>query len=215
MYFDMAGTDAATAYKLLAASVVPRPIAWTVTRSTSGGLNAAPFSFFNVMGSDPPVVALGILGDPERGLKDTARNIIETGEFVVNLVPVSLVNKMNLTAIDAPQGVNEIELAGLATVPSQHVSPPRLAESPVAFECVNQTSIMTGPNQLLVVGRVLAIHIQDQFVIDARRGHVDTLGLDLVARTFGSGYARIGEPFNLARPSWAVRDSVPGLKQTS
>lgn len=215
MYFDMANTDTATAYKLLAASVVPRPIAWTVTRNASGGLNAAPFSFFNVMGSEPPVVALGILGDPERGLKDTARNIIETGEFVVNLVPVGLVNKMNLTAIDAPRGVNEIELAGLATVSSQHVAPPRLAESPVAFECVNQSSIMTGPNQLLVVGRVLAIHIHDQYVIDAKRGHVDTLGLDLVARTFGSGYARIGEPFNVARPTWAARDSVSGLKKSS
>lgn len=203
MYFDLATVDPAITYKLLTASIVPRPIAWTVTRSPAGLINAAPFSFFNVMGSAPPVVALGILGDPVRGLKDTARNILDTGEFVVNLVPVRLLETMNLTSIDAPSDVSEIDLAGLATTQSTHVKPPRIAESPVAFECVNQASIVTGPNQVLVVGRVVAIHIQDEFVKDATRGHVHTLKLDLAARTFGAGYARIGEPFDLVRPSWA------------
>ncbi len=211
MYFDLAKTETAITYKLLAATVVPRPIAWTVTRNSKGGLNAAPYSFFNVMGSAPPVVALGILGDPERGFKDTSRNIMETGEFVINLVPVGLVEKMNLTAIDAPAGTSEIELAGIETTPSVHVAPPRITASPVSFECVNQASVVTGPSQVLVVGRVLAIHIDDAYIKDAKRGHVDTLKLDLVARTFGAGYARIGEPFDISRPNWANRHLIEGL----
>lgn len=203
MYYDLSKTETAIAYKLLAATVVPRPIAWTVTRSKSGIINAAPFSFFNVVGSAPPTVVLGILSDPEKGLKDTARNITETGEFVINLVPVSLVESMNLTSIDAPADVSEIEMARIPTTPSIHVSPPRISTSPVSFECINQTSLVTGPNQILIVGRVVAIHIADEFMKDPVRGHVDTLKLDLVARTFGAGYARIGEPFDLSRPTWA------------
>jgi flavin reductase (DIM6/NTAB) family NADH-FMN oxidoreductase RutF len=202
MYYDLSKTDTAIAYKLLAATVVPRPIAWTVTRSKSGQLNAAPFSFFNVMGSAPPTVALGILRDPEKGKKDTANNILETGEFVINLVPMSLVGSMNETAVNAPADISEIELAGLSTTPSIHVTPPRISASPVAFECVTHTFLETGPNQILVVGRVVAIHIADEFMKDPVRGHVDTLKLDLVARTFGAGYVRMGEPFDLTRPTW-------------
>jgi flavin reductase (DIM6/NTAB) family NADH-FMN oxidoreductase RutF len=203
MYYDLSKTDTAIAYKLLAATVVPRPIAWTVTRSKSGLLNAAPFSFFNVMGSAPPTVALGILRDPKKGKKDTANNILETGEFVINLVPMNLVESMNETAINAPADISEIEMAGLATTPSIHIAPPRILASPVAFECVTHTFLETGPNQILVVGRVVAIHIADEFMKDPVRGHVDTLKLDFVARTFGAGYVRMGEPFDLTRPTWA------------
>jgi flavin reductase (DIM6/NTAB) family NADH-FMN oxidoreductase RutF len=202
MRFDIDTTETSITYKLLAASVVPRPIAWTVTLDKHGRINAAPFSFFNVMGSAPPIIALGILGDAKKGFKDSARNIMDTGEFVVNLVPVTLAEKMNITSIDAPTGLNELELAGLTPASSEHVKPPRIAESPVSFECINHSTVVTGPHQVLVIGRVLAIHIKDEFLIDAARGHVDTLKLDLVARTFGSGFARIGEPFDLIRPSW-------------
>jgi flavin reductase (DIM6/NTAB) family NADH-FMN oxidoreductase RutF len=202
MRFDLDKTSVDVAYKLLAASVVPRPIAWTVTLDRQGRINAAPFSFFNVMGAAPPIVALGILGDPVKGFKDTARNILETGEFVVNLVPVSLAGQMNETSIDAPAGLDELALAGLTTAPSKHVRPPCIAECPVSFECMNQSSVVTGPHQALVIGRVLAIHVKDEFLKDAARGHVDTLKLDLVARTFGSGFARIAEPFEMARPRW-------------
>ena len=212
MYFDLAKTGPGLTYKLLAATVVPRPIAWTVTCNPSGVLNAAPYSFFNVMGSAPPIVALGILGDPERGFKDTAQNILDTGEFVVNLVPVHLVEKMNLTSINAPSGTSEIELAGIETTASIHVSPPRISASPVSFECVKHATVETGPSQILIVGRVVAVHIDDEFILDAKRGYIDTLKLDLVARTFGAGYARIGEPFDLARPSWANRQNTCGLK---
>lgn len=204
MRFDLDRIDTQTAYKLMAATVVPRPIGWVTTLNRDGSVNAAPYSFFNVMGSNPPVVALGILGDAERGFKDTSRNILDGGEFVVNLVPDALAPQMNITAVDAPTGVDELELAGLSPAPSEHVKPPRIAESPVSFECVNHSTVITGPHQALVVGRVLAIHIADAFVKDAARGHVDTPGLDLVGRGFGATYIRTRDTYEMARPTWAT-----------
>ena len=203
MRYDLSAVPEPIAYKLLAATIIPRPIAWVVTQDAEGRLNAAPFSFFNVMGSALPTVALGILADPARGLKDTAQAILDTGEFVVNLVPERLVQAMNLTSIDAPRGVNELELAGLATLPSDSVAPPRIAESPVAFECRSLSTVVTGPCQTLVIGRVLAVHNEDRFLKDAARAHIDTDALDLVARSFGSDYVRTHDTFRLDRPTWA------------
>ncbi len=203
MRFDLDAVESAIAYKLLAATVIPRPIAWVVTRGADGVVNAAPYSFFNVMGSSPPTVVLGIMADPARGYKDSARNIMDTGEFVINLVPERLVQAMNLTAADAPRGENELELAGLETAPSAHVSPPRIAESPVALECRTLQTVETGPHQVIVIGRVLAVHIADAFIKDAGRGHVLTDELDLVGRSFGAAYIRTHDTFDLARPTWA------------
>lgn len=202
MRFDLDDVGAQNAYKLLAATVMPRPIAWVVTLDREGTVNAAPFSFFNVMGSAPPTVALGILADPERGFKDTARNILDTEEFVVNLVPERLVGAMNVTAVDAPRGVDELALADLATSPSSRVRPPRIAESPVNFECVLLSSVQTGPAQLVAIGRVLVVHIDDDYLLDVERAYVDTPKLDLVARSYGSGYVRSRDTFNLERPKW-------------
>ncbi|NGM44441.1 flavin reductase family protein [Rhodobacter sp. SGA-6-6] len=203
MRYDLDQVAEPIAYKLLAATTIPRPIAWVVTKGRDGGLNAAPYSFFNVMGSNPPTLALGIMGDPKRGFKDTAQNILDTGEFVVNLVPERLVQKMNLTSADAPRGVDELAFAGLETLPSTHVAPPRIAESPVSYECRALSSVVTGPNQVVVIGRVLAVHIEDRFLLDADRAHIDTNALELVARSFGSDYVRTRDTFSLARPTWA------------
>ncbi len=202
MRFDLDKLDTAIAYKLLAATVVPRPIAWITTRDKENRVNAAPYSFFNAMGAAPPTVAVGIQADPERGFKDTARAILETGEFVVNLVSAELAEAMNVTAVDAPIGINELELAGLTQVASDFIAPPRIARAPVSMECVNLSSLVTGPNQTIVIGRVLAIHIADDMVLDAQRGHIDTPALDLVARTFGSGYVYSRDGFEMDRPVW-------------
>jgi flavin reductase (DIM6/NTAB) family NADH-FMN oxidoreductase RutF len=137
MRFDLDAIAPDIVYKLLVATVVPRPIAWVTTQSAAGVLNAAPYSFFNVMGPSPPTLVLGLMAHAQGGFKDTARNIVETGQFVVNLVPEALAPAMNVTAVDAPGGVNELDLAGLAPAPSTHVRPPRIAASPVSFECVN------------------------------------------------------------------------------
>ncbi len=209
MRFDLDKVDTATAYKLLAATIVPRPIAWIVTKNADGGLNAAPFSFFNAMGSNPPTIAVGIIAEPGKGFKDTAQNILRSGEFVVNLVPERLIEQMNITAVDAPAGINELDLADIVTATSTHVAPPRIAASPVAFECIKMHALETGPSQVVVIGQVLAVHVDEVFVKDAERGHIHTDKLDLVARTFGAGYVRTRDTFELARPSWSswLRDN--------
>ncbi|MGN6538175.1 MAG: flavin reductase family protein [Mesorhizobium sp.] len=206
MRFDPDEIGTQNTYKLLVATVMPRPIAWVVTKDAEGRVNTAPYSFFNVMGPSPPTVAIGIMADPEKGFKDTSRNILDTGEFVVNLVPERLVKAMNVTSIDAPRGIDELELAGLSTVASERVRPPRIAESPVSFECVSLSSVVTGPSQVVVIGRVLAIHVADDCVLDAERAHVDTPRLDLVARSYGSDYVRSRDTFSLVRPKWSEWD---------
>ena len=203
MRWDLDKVPTPIAYKLLAATVMPRPIAWVVTQESAGRVNAAPYSFFNVMGSAPPTVALGMLADPARGFKDSARNILDTGEFVVNLVPERLVAAANLTSVDAPSGVDELALAGLATTASFHIAPPRITDSPVAFECRTHTTVETGPHQLVVIGQVIAVHIDDRFILDTERAHIDTPALDLVARSYGSDYVRSHDTFQLVRPNWA------------
>jgi flavin reductase (DIM6/NTAB) family NADH-FMN oxidoreductase RutF len=203
MRWDLDKVETPIAYKLLAATVMPRPIAWVVSQSAAGEINAAPYSFFNVVGSAPPSIVLGILPDPARGMKDSARNILETGDFTVNLVPERLAEAMNVTSIDAPKGVNELELARLETAPSTHIAPPRIAASPVNFECRALQVVETGPNQAVVIAQVLAIHVADDFVIDGPRAHIDTPALDLVGRSFATYYVRTKDTFSLTRPTWA------------
>jgi flavin reductase (DIM6/NTAB) family NADH-FMN oxidoreductase RutF len=202
MRFDIDKIDDQIAYKLLAATVVPRPIAWVTTLTSEGQRNAAPFSFFNVMGPSPATLVLGINADAKKGYKDTARNILDTGEFVVNLVPFALADAMNITAVDAPTGTDELSLAGLETTASSLIKPPRIAKSPVAFECVTHSTVETGPHQVIVIGKVVSIYVEDKFVRDAARGHIETEALDLIGRTFGSGYIRTHDRFDLVRPSW-------------
>jgi flavin reductase (DIM6/NTAB) family NADH-FMN oxidoreductase RutF len=203
MLFDMETLEAANRYKILTATVTPRPIAWVTTLSEDGIVNAAPFSFFNALGSDPPIVALGLLPTKSR-FKDTAANIIATGEFVVNLVSEANAEAMNVTCIDAPPEVDELALAGLTPAPSQKIRPPRIAESPVSFECKMLTSLVTGPRQTVVIGRVVCAHIEDRFVQDKERCHIDTPALQLIGRMHGSGwYARCTDLFQMDRPTWA------------
>ena len=122
-------------YELLLGTILPRPIAIITTLSAEGALNAAPFSLFNVVSHDPPVIMIAVFPHPEERLKDTATNIFATREFVVNLVPRSMAEAMNITNIDAPKGTNELTLAGLQVAMSVPVAPQRIADSPVAFEC--------------------------------------------------------------------------------
>ena len=204
MEFDFEKLTSQERYKLLAATVTPRPIAWVTTLSKEGNLNAAPYSFFNVMGHTPPTIAIGILPDAKKGVKDTGDNILKQGEFVVNLVSEKLSPKMNITAIDAPQGMNELEMAQLETRPSQCVKPPHIAESPVSFECRNLTSLVTGPDQVIVIGQILSMRIEDEYVADPERFYVDSPALELVGRLHGSGwYTRTKDTFQLDRPVYA------------
>ncbi|MBL4916163.1 flavin reductase family protein [Szabonella alba] len=206
MNFDVADLPPGLAYKLLTATIVPRPIGWVSTIGPGGAVNLAPFSFFNAMGGAPPVVALGLMRAPAGGRKDTARNIADQGEFVVNLVSEDLLPQMSMTSAPLPPEESELEAAGLTALASVHIAPPRLAESPVSFECRTLHCLETGPDQILVVGSVLAIHVADRFVLDAERGHIDTPALGLVARMHGAGwYARSSDLVQLDRPAGGGR----------
>src|SRR5581483_1812961 len=135
MEFDMHAVPAIDRYKLMVSTVTPRPIAWVTTRASDGRVNAAPYSFFNAIGGDPPMVVLGLMRRPDKTLKDTAANIAETQEFVVNLVSESDAAAMNITCIDSPPEIDETVLAELSLAPSSQISPPRIASAPVSFEC--------------------------------------------------------------------------------
>jgi flavin reductase (DIM6/NTAB) family NADH-FMN oxidoreductase RutF len=212
MHFDLAKMPAQDGYKLLISTVVPRPIALATTVDNTGRVNAAPFSFFNAVSSDPPVVVLGINGTgPEgsgTGYKDTENNIRETGEFVVNLVDEALAERMNICAVDFPTEIGELEIADLTAVPSAEVKPPRIAEAPVSFECKRITGLSLGGNSTLEVGRVIHIHIRDD-LMDMKKFYVKTEQARLIGRMHGRGwYARTSDLFLMDRMSvaeWQAR----------
>ncbi len=215
MLFDLAALSAENGYKLMTATIVPRPIAWITSLDRDGRLNAAPFSFFNALCGDPPIVGLGIgglrAGAPAGSWKDSAANIRATGQFVVNLVPYDARAAMNVTAIEFPPDVDELAEAGLTTAPSVKVRPPRIAESPVALECERFVMLDVTADRAIVLGRILAIHVQDEAVLDAARCHIDTPKLDLIGRMHGGGwYSRITDRFEMPRISvdqWTRRGS--------
>lgn len=166
MEVDLNTLKPSQCYKILASLVTPRPIAWVTTVDSLGRVNAAPFSFFNVFGSNPPLVAFAPGNrTPARDgkaavAKDTARNIRENHEFVIHLVPPSLADAMVATSASLPEGESELEVAGLSTTPSLHVTPPRIAEAPIALECTEHQTIEVGSNRL-VIGIVQHLFAKD------------------------------------------------------
>lgn len=198
MLFDINTMAAKPRYNLLTSLIVPRPIAWVTTTNRAGRVNAAPFSFFNLMSGTPPIVVLGI-GTRAGYPKDTSRNIIETGEFVVNTVTVDHLEAMNITAIDFEPDVNEIAEAGLDTIPSHQVAPPRIAGSPAALECRFRHSIAIGHNRDLFIGEIVYAYVDDDAILDPDRGHVDGTHLDVVGRMHGGGFYTATAPFKLDR----------------
>jgi flavin reductase (DIM6/NTAB) family NADH-FMN oxidoreductase RutF len=194
-------------YSLILNSVAPRPIAWVSTVSAGGQPNLAPFSFFNAVCIDPPLLAFapGLRrsrqSEASRGeAKDTLRNIRETNEFVVNVVTYELAEAMNLTSGEYDASVNEFELAKLTRQPSTIVRPPGVAESPVSFEC-RQYQILdfsSAPtSSSLVIGEVVSIHISDAHL---KEGRLDRDSLDLIGRMGGLQYTRTTQRFEMVRP---------------
>ena len=204
MQFDMRALPTATRYKIVSSTITPRPIAWITSQSAKGIVNAAPYSFFNCVGSEPPLVALGLLKQPgSRALKNTASNIIATGEFVVNLVCEADAEKMNLCSVDAPADVSEIAYAGIETAPSVVVAPPRIATSPVSFECRKVAAMDIGAMQTVVIGEILMAHVRDEFITDVERVYFDTPAMKLIGRTHGRGwYVRNSDSFEMERPAY-------------
>ena len=199
MLFDFKEIPASECYKLLVSTITPRPIAWVVSQDTNGMLNAGAFSFFNAFSGNPPVVGIGISSYKPGRPKDTRVNIRETGQFVVNLVSEANAQQMNITAIEFDYGVDELHEAGLTTLPSARVKPPRIAESPVAMECELLQIVDLGETGI-VLGRVVAMHVRDECVLDAANHYIDTPALKLIGRMHGRGwYVRTTDLFEMPR----------------
>jgi flavin reductase (DIM6/NTAB) family NADH-FMN oxidoreductase RutF len=191
MQFEMEKTPHRQIYNLLIGLVAPRPIAWVTSVDEEGNLNAAPFSAYNYLCTDPPIVGMGVTNRPDASFtpKDTARNIRRTGEFVINVVTDDLLDKMNICATDFPTGVNELEMAGLTTAPSCVVKVPRIAEAHAALECREFTSMEIGRSRI-ILGRVVAMYVEDRFVNPAGP-YIKADELHAVGRMNGLGnYAR-------------------------
>ena len=195
--YDAATLDWRMQYKLLIGSITPRPIA-LVTTLGSKGPNAAPFSFFNGIGSDPAMLMFSV-GAKDGGAKDTVANILEIPEFVVHIVSDAIREKMNICAINYPHGINEIEEAGFTALPSKKVRPPCIAEAPVAFECrlLQMLELGRGPYHV-VIGEVVFFHYHEGIVDE--RFHVDVGRINPIGRLAGSGgYTRITDRFEMPR----------------
>jgi len=190
-------------YSILSSLVVPRPIAWVTTLNENGGVNAAPFSYFNLMGDDPPLAVLGIGKRPGGAAKDTFLNIRRTREFVINIVTEANAEAMNLCATDFPPGVSEVEALGLATEPSALVKPPRLSLAPAQIEAREVQTLLIGNTQV-TIGELLAVHIRDEF-IDVEKLRVHTEKMGMIGRLQGGldgGYTRTQDRFYLKRVSY-------------
>ncbi len=196
MDFDVERIPTSHIYKLLVGLVAPRPIALITSMDEKGRLNAAPFSAYNYLCTDPPIVGIGVTNRPDQPAvpKDTARNIRRTGEFVVNVVTEDIAEKMNICATDFPPEMSEVDLAGFTTTPSLKVKPPRLAEAHAALECREHTTLEIGRSRI-ILGRVVAFYVEDQFV-DPTGPYIKADELHSIGRMNGLGnYVRTRDAF--------------------
>lgn len=180
-------------YQLMTALVIPRPIGWISTLSAKGVRNIAPYSYFNLMGSDPFYVAFG-----STEVKDSLANLREVPEFVANIVTMDLLEQMNFTSTNFPRDEDEFAWADLTPVPSAKIRPFRVGEAKAHLEC-EVVQIVTDRNTNIVLGRIVHAHVSPTVWRD---GRVDPKLLDPACRLAGSGYASLGELVNVQRPQW-------------
>jgi flavin reductase (DIM6/NTAB) family NADH-FMN oxidoreductase RutF len=201
MQIDFTTLSVRDAYALMTTSIMPRPVAWVSTMSPEGRTNLAPFSFFQGVTANPPTLLIVPVNHRDGRRKDTARNIEETGEFVVNVVPYALAEQMNATAALLSAEESEFETFGIAQAPSTRVRPPRVAATPIAFECKLHQIVPVGEGPLaasLILGRIQYAHFADNVL--GPDGIPDPGKLDLVGRLGGELYVRTTERFALKRP---------------
>lgn len=198
MFYDAERNDHGLPHDPFKALISPRPIGWISSLSKDGRVNLAPYSFFNAISSKPNMVMVS-----SEGLKDTIRNIAETGEFVCSLATFDLRMEMNQTSAPLPHGESEFAHAGLTPVPSHKVRPPRVGESPVALECVTVEvrALVDRHGRTLdrhvAIGEVVGVHIDDGLIVD---GRVDITRARPIARLGYKDYAAIDQVFELTRP---------------
>jgi flavin reductase (DIM6/NTAB) family NADH-FMN oxidoreductase RutF len=201
MILDFTALSPAKAYNWMVSTILPRPIAWVSTISPDGRTNLAPFSFFQGVTANPPTLMFVPVNNREGVKKDTVRNIEVVPEFVVNLVPYALAAQMNSCSALLPYGESEFSAFGVDAAPSLKVKPPRVAASPVAFECTLHQIVHIGQGPLaanVIFGRILAVHVSDSVI--GADGFADPVKLDLVGRLGGELYALTRATFSLPRP---------------
>ena len=196
MELNLANADRPQIYSLLCGLIAPRPVAWITSINPAGQLDAAPFSAFNYVGMDPPIVAVGIANEPGPGAiaKQTAQNIRNKGEFVVNVVNEAVAETMNFTAIDFPPEIKDLEIGALKTEPSLIVKVPRIAASPASLECRELMTMEIGRNRI-ILGQVVAVHVKDEF-IDQTGHYIRAEELHAIGRMNGLGaYVKTRDAF--------------------
>ena len=196
MKFDLEKATPRETYQLLIGLVAPRPIALVTSMNEDGCLNAAPFSAYNYLCTDPPIIGMGVMDRPTGGFvpTDTARNLRRTGEFVVNVVTEDIAQQMNICATDFPAEIDELEMAGLTTTPSQIVKVPRIEQAHAALECREYTTMEIGRSRI-ILGRVVAIYIEDKF-LDPAGPYVKAEELHAIGRMNGLGaYVKTRDSF--------------------
>ncbi len=200
MEFDFEALPRETRYKLLCAFVAPRPIALVTTVSTEGIGNAAPMSFFNVFGDEPPLVIIGIRARPDGSPKDTTKNIKETGEFVVHMVDRSIADAMITCGIAFPAGEDEIQYTDLLVGPSQKVKPKRILGAPAAMEC-RLTQTVEYVNRSIIFGEVVHMRVKDD-CIDPKTLYVNDDAYRPLARLHGDYYITAENIFEMPLPTY-------------
>ena len=198
MKIDPETAEASLVYRTMIRAITPRPIAWVSTVSPNGIPNLAPFSYFNGVCSAPAALMFSVVNHPDGSKKDTTRNIESNGQFVVNVVPFELSDQMASTAAGLDYEESEFDAAGLSTAPSQIVSPPRVLESPVHFECEVLQIVLIGEGPLaanVIIGKILLIDVADA-VLDSD-GKIDPERLDTIGRMGGRDYCRTTERFDM------------------
>ena len=198
--FDFAELTPKERYKLLIGTVIPRPIALITTLSEKGVPNAGSFSFFNILTHDPAIMAVGIEHKPDGTPKDTAANIIATGEFTVHISDHALVDQMEICSIKFPADVDELQVAGLETAPGETVRSPRIVAAPAAFECHLVQTVPVTPARTIVLGEVKRMFVRETLV-DPETLYVDQIGIDAVGRLGGHLYARQRDQFERVTPT--------------
>jgi flavin reductase (DIM6/NTAB) family NADH-FMN oxidoreductase RutF len=198
--FDFRALSARERYKLMIGTVVPRPIALVTTVDPDGRVNAAPFSFFNCLSADPPILALGVENHADMSFKDTARNVRLTEVFTVNIVSHAIAEAMHVCAAPFAAGQDELQAAGLTAMPGSVVASPWIKEAPASFECRRHVTLELGKSRQIILGEIVFAHYQPD-VIDTERMRIDPAKLDAIARLGGNTCATIRDRFEMLTPT--------------
>lgn len=197
--FDFEQLTERQRYKLMIGTIIPRPIALVTTVDENGRINAAPFSFFNCLSADPPILAIGVENNADMSFKDTGHNIRMTEVFTVNIVSFAIAEAMHVCGAKYPRGVDELKEAGLTAIPGEKVASPFIAEAPAAFECRRHVTLELGRSRQIIMGEIVYAHYRDG-VVDPERLHVDPAAVDAIARLGGDTCATIRDRFEMLTP---------------